>query len=77
MQQASILSGDKFDAAQFLVRDQVIEQLTGKESITTEKLIGKMSNSSEAEVKEIETLLVSRYLNLEPITSLSLRKNQF
>lgn len=59
MQQASILSGDEFDAAQFLVRDQAIEQMTGKESIATEKLIGKLSNSSEAEVKETETLLVA------------------
>ncbi|WDH74879.1 methyl-accepting chemotaxis protein [Exiguobacterium marinum] len=59
MQQASILSGDEMDAAQFLVNEQSVVQLTGKKGITADSSIEDIFENSKSEVIETERLLIA------------------
>ncbi|WP_215142605.1 methyl-accepting chemotaxis protein [Exiguobacterium qingdaonense] len=59
MQQASILSGDEIEAAQFLVNEQSVEQLTGKQGMKVERLMEDVSGGSALQMKETEQLLIA------------------
>ena len=59
MQQASILSGDDFEAAQFLVRGKSVEQLSGSKGMKTEQIVGKVSQTTTSEVEETDGLLMA------------------
>lgn len=56
-QQASILSGDDFEAAQFLVRGKSVEQLSGSKGMKTEQIVWKVSQTTTSEVEETDGLL--------------------
>ncbi|WP_214817825.1 methyl-accepting chemotaxis protein [Exiguobacterium sp. s59] len=59
MQQASILSGDEFEAAQFLVRGDSVDQLSGSKGMKTEQIVEKVSQTMNTEVEETEELLMA------------------
>lgn len=59
MQQASILSGDEFEAAQFLVRGESIEQLSGSKGMKTEQIVEEIAQTTSSEVKETEEWLMA------------------
>lgn len=59
MQQASILSGDEFEAAQFLVRGQSIEQLSGPRGMERTETLEKVASKTKPEVTETERYLMA------------------
>ena len=59
MQQASILSGDEFEAAQFLVRGQSIEQLSGPKGMERTDTLEKVASKTKPEVTETERYLMA------------------
>lgn len=62
MQQASILSGDEFEAAQFLVRGQSVEQLSGSKGMETADILEKVASKTKPEVIETEQYLMASVL---------------
>lgn len=59
MQQASILSGDDIEAAQFLVNGESIDQLSGKQGMKSDELLNGITEPSRPEVQDSDRFFIA------------------